>query len=91
MKEHCEMTNASQPFDLTIAYKRVEEGWIQAMVPAVPGVITVGRTKDEARDGALDALREMLAAGTEHTERDVTFERVRVRLETQRRDLGRGL
>jgi predicted RNase H-like HicB family nuclease len=85
------MSNAAQPFDLTIAYQRVEDGWIQATVPAVPGVITAGRTTHEARDGALDALREMLASAQARTDRDVTLERVRVHLEAEGRDLGRGL
>jgi predicted RNase H-like HicB family nuclease len=49
-------------FELTVAYEPAERGWLTASIPAVPGTISTGRTKDEARDNALDALRTMLAA-----------------------------
>jgi predicted RNase H-like HicB family nuclease len=45
---------------LTIVYERVERGQIQATIPAVPGPITTGRTRAEARSNVRDALCTML-------------------------------
>lgn len=38
-----------------------EEGWIVARVVEVPGAISQGRTREEARENVIDALRLMLA------------------------------
>jgi hypothetical protein len=51
---------APQPISISIAYEPVESGWVQARVEGIPAVITAGRTKDEARELVLDALREYL-------------------------------
>lgn len=48
-------------FDLTILYDEGEDGWIVASIPAVPGVLSQGRTRSEARDNVLDALALMLS------------------------------
>ena len=45
---------------LSIVYEPVEEGWVQARIEEMPAVITSARTKAEARDLVLDALREYL-------------------------------
>jgi predicted RNase H-like HicB family nuclease len=50
----------SPPIDLTIAYEPVEDGWTQARIAELPAVITVGRSRDEAKALVLDALREYL-------------------------------
>jgi predicted RNase H-like HicB family nuclease len=47
---------------MTIAYDEPDEdGWIVAHVVEVPGAVSQGRTRDEARENVLDALRLMLA------------------------------
>jgi predicted RNase H-like HicB family nuclease len=47
---------------LTIAYEEPdEEGWIVARVVEVPGALSQGRTREEARDNVIDALRLMLS------------------------------
>jgi predicted RNase H-like HicB family nuclease len=46
----------------TAAFEQVENGWIQARIVEVPGVITVGPSRDEARELLRDALREYLAS-----------------------------
>ena len=47
---------------LTIAYEEPdEEGWIVACVVEVPGALSQGRTREEARDNVIDALRLMLS------------------------------
>jgi predicted RNase H-like HicB family nuclease len=48
--------------DLTIIYEWSEDGWWVAEVAEVPGAISQGRTKEEAKAGALDALDELLIA-----------------------------
>lgn len=47
---------------LTIAYEEPdEEGWIVARVVEVPGAVSQGRTREEARANVIDALRLLLA------------------------------
>lgn len=47
---------------LTITYEEPDEdGWIVASVNEVPGALSQGRTRDEARENVIDALRSMLA------------------------------
>ena len=45
---------------LTIRYGPGEDGWIIASIPEVPGAISQGRTREEARANVIDALRLML-------------------------------
>jgi predicted RNase H-like HicB family nuclease len=52
----------SETLRLTITYDEPdEEGWIVARVVEVPGATSQGRTREEARENVLDALRLMLA------------------------------
>ncbi len=44
----------------TIHYTDGGDGWIMAQVEEVPGAISQGRTRDEARENVTDALRLML-------------------------------
>ncbi len=44
----------------TIRYSDGGEGWIMAEVEQVPGAISQGRTRKEARENVIDALRLML-------------------------------
>jgi len=47
---------------LTITYDGPDEdGWIVARVLQVPGAMSQGRTREEARENVVDALRLMLA------------------------------
>jgi predicted RNase H-like HicB family nuclease len=46
---------------LTIAYDEPDKnGWIVACVLQVPGALSQGRTREEARANVIDALRLML-------------------------------
>ncbi len=58
------MSLVPEQLDLTIVYEPGEEGWILASIPAVPGVFTQGRTREEARTNVIDALRLMLSPAT---------------------------
>jgi len=52
--------------DFTIAFESPDEdGWIVARVLEVPGAISQGRTRDEARENALDALSTVLTLDEE--------------------------
>lgn len=39
-----------------IIYKPLDKGGFQAVVPALPGIVTYGRTRKEAREMAEDAI-----------------------------------
>jgi predicted RNase H-like HicB family nuclease len=52
--------------DFTIAFEPPDEaGWIVARVLEVPGAMSQGRTREEARENALDALRTVLTPDEE--------------------------
>lgn len=47
---------------MTIVYDQPDEdGWIVARVVEVPGAISQGKTRAEARENVIDALRLMLS------------------------------
>lgn len=50
----------SESLQLTIVYEPGEDGWVIAFVPEVPGVHSQGKTREEARENVIDALRGML-------------------------------
>jgi hypothetical protein len=75
----------SDPLQLTIVYEPAEPGWTTATIPAVPGTISAGRNRQQARDNVLDALRLMLTTPPEAVERaGGRTEQVEVRLELVR-------
>jgi len=49
-----------EPIRLTVVYEPTEDGWIVASIPEVPGAFSQGRTRQEAHDNVIDALRELL-------------------------------
>jgi predicted RNase H-like HicB family nuclease len=52
--------------DFTITFDSPdEEGWIVARVLEVPGAISQGRTRSEAKENALDALQTVLTPDEE--------------------------
>jgi len=46
--------------ELSILYEPVENGWTQARIAELPGVISAAPTKGQARELVLDALGEYL-------------------------------
>jgi len=51
----------SQTLQLTIIYEREPDGeWITVSIPEVPGVLSQGKSREEAREMILDALAGML-------------------------------
>ncbi len=68
----------SEKLRMTIAYDEPDEdGWIVARVVEVPGAISQGRTRREARENVVDALRLMLSPD----DGEVTDETVELRLQ----------
>jgi predicted RNase H-like HicB family nuclease len=55
------VSRVSEQLDLTIVYEPVEEGWIPGSIPEVPGAMSQGRTREEARANVIGALRLMLS------------------------------
>lgn len=52
--------------ELTIAFDDPDEdGWIVARVLEVPAALSQGRSREEARDNVLDALRTVLTPDAE--------------------------
>jgi predicted RNase H-like HicB family nuclease len=52
----------NEKLQMTITYEEPDEdGWIVARVVEVPGAMSQGRTREEARENVLDALKLMLA------------------------------
>jgi predicted RNase H-like HicB family nuclease len=52
--------HVSDALQFTIHYTSIEDGWVMAQVEEVPGALSQGRTREEARENVLDALRLML-------------------------------
>ena len=51
----------SDSLQLTIVYEEGDDGWIICSVPEVPGTMSQGRTRQEARANVIDALQLMLS------------------------------
>jgi predicted RNase H-like HicB family nuclease len=51
----------------TIRYSDGGEDWVMAQVEEVPGAISQGRTRTEARENVIDALRLMLRPEPDQT------------------------
>lgn len=50
--------------DFTISFESSDEdGWIVARVLEIPGTVSQGRTREEARENSLDAFGTVLDAG----------------------------
>jgi predicted RNase H-like HicB family nuclease len=50
----------TETLQLTIVYEEGDDGWIVASVPEVPGALSQGHTREEARENVIDALRGVL-------------------------------
>jgi predicted RNase H-like HicB family nuclease len=56
--------------NLRVLYQVIEDGWIMASVPELPGAVTQGRTVDEARIMIKEAAELVLAAYRDNAVRD---------------------
>ena len=57
----------SDALRFTIRYSDGGEGWTMAQVEEVPGAVSQGRTRPEARENVIDALRLMLKPEPDQT------------------------
>ena len=53
-------TLRQETLSLTIHFEDAGDGWVLATILEVPGAISQGRTRDEARQNVIDALRTVL-------------------------------
>ena len=44
----------------TVAFEEVEDGWIMATAPELPGAVTQGRDMEEARANVREAIELLL-------------------------------
>ncbi len=64
------IVRVSETVRLTVRFEDAGEGWVMATIPEVPGAISQGRTREQARENVIDALRivltpdEQLAGGS---------------------------
>jgi predicted RNase H-like HicB family nuclease len=58
----------SDPLRLTVIYEQGEDGWVLARIREVPAAMSQGRTREEARENVLDALRELVLSYLEEGE-----------------------
>ncbi len=52
--------SVSESLQLTIVYEPGEDDWVVAWIPEVPGAHSQGKTREEARENVIDALRGIL-------------------------------
>lgn len=57
--------------DYTVVYQTIEDGWIMATVPELPGAVTQGTTLEEARENIKDAVELLLQTYREDALRHV--------------------
>ena len=55
----------SDELHLTIRYSDAGDGWFTAQVAEIPGAISEGATREEARSNVLDALETLLTPDAE--------------------------
>ena len=56
--------------NLTAIYEHTEDGWWIVSVPEIPGAVSQGRTREEAREMIKDAVRMLLEVRREDAERE---------------------
>jgi predicted RNase H-like HicB family nuclease len=54
------LVDVSDSLRLTIVYEDGDSGWIVARIREVPAAVSQGKTREEARENVLDALRELV-------------------------------
>jgi predicted RNase H-like HicB family nuclease len=56
--------------EYTVLYQEIEDGWIMASVPELPGAVTQGRDLEEARSMIQEAVTLLLQSYRENAVRD---------------------
>jgi predicted RNase H-like HicB family nuclease len=55
----------SESLHLTIRYEDADDGWVMAQVAEIPGAISQGKSREEARANVIDALDVLLTPDEE--------------------------
>jgi len=58
----------THPVELSVIYSQGQDGWVLARIHEFPAAMSQGRTREEARDNVLDALRELVFSYLEEGE-----------------------
>ncbi len=53
-----------------VIFQQIEDGWIMATVPDLPGAVTQGKDIDEARDNIKEAIQLVLESYRENATKD---------------------
>jgi len=56
--------------DYHVVFTTIEDGWIMATVPELPGAVTQGRNLDEARANIREAVELLLQSYRENAKKD---------------------
>jgi predicted RNase H-like HicB family nuclease len=56
--------------EFTVVYQPIEDGWIMATVPELPGAVTQGKDMDEARVMIKEAVELLLESYRANARRD---------------------
>jgi predicted RNase H-like HicB family nuclease len=59
-ERRCTVSSMTEPLRLTIVYEDAGDGWVTARVVEVPGAISEGATRVQAKENVVDALRGIL-------------------------------
>lgn len=57
--------------EYTVVYRPIEDGWIMATVPELPGAVTQGRTLNETREMIKEAVELLLESYREHAAKEM--------------------
>ena len=60
-----------------VTYTPIEDGWILAQAPEIPGAVTQGRTMDEARAMIKEAVELLLESYRENAEQNASNDTIR--------------
>lgn len=62
--------------DYEVVYTTIEDGWIMATVPALPGAVTQGRDMGEARENIREVVELLLLTYRESAQAETPAEAV---------------
>ena len=62
--------------EFTVVYTPIEDGWIMATVPELPGAVTQGRNMNEAREMIHEAVELLLQSYRESAAKTAPMEAV---------------
>jgi len=62
--------------EYTVVYQAIEDGWIMATVPELPGAVTQGKSMTEARAMIKEAVALLLESYREHAAKEMPIDAV---------------